>query len=74
MTKEEFLELDYGDILTAERYPGEVYEVYDNDVFIVGDRGREYRVLGARDKATKKEIRIDMQNYPVWNVKKEGIL
>ena len=27
MTKEEFLKLDYGTVVTCERYPGEEYEI-----------------------------------------------
>ncbi len=69
MTKEEFLELDFKDILTNDRYPDEYYEIDDTDVFGVGDRGREYRVLDAVDREHKKEIRIDMQNYCFWNVR-----
>jgi len=72
MTKEEFLELDIKDILTSDRYPGESYEIDDTDVFGVGDRGREFRVLGAVDRVHKTEIRIDMQNYCVWNVSHDG--
>ena len=71
MTKEEFLNLDYGTTVTCERYPGEVYEIDDTDVFGVGDRDPIYRVYGAKDRTNNKDIRIDMQNYDVWDVWKE---
>ena len=29
MTKEEFLRLDYGNIVTSKRFPGETYEIDD---------------------------------------------
>ena len=68
MTMEEFLKLDYGSVVVCERYPGEKYEIDETDVFGSGERGREYRVLGATDRATRKAIRIDQQNYKVWDV------
>ena len=68
MTKEEFLNLDYGDVVTCERYPGEEYEIEDTDVFGEGDRDPIFRVFGAKDRANNKDIRIDMQNYAVWDV------
>ena len=46
MTKEEFLKLDYGNIVVCKRYPGEVYEIDDTDVFGVGDRDPIFRVFG----------------------------
>ena len=58
MTKEEFLKLDYGNIVTCKRYPGEIYEIDDTDVFGVGDRDPIFRVFGARDRTNKKDIRI----------------
>ena len=68
MTKEEFLNLDLGMVVTCKRYPGEAYEIDDTDVFDVGDRDPIYRVFGAKDKANNKDIRIDTQNYAVWDV------
>lgn len=71
MTMDEFLELDCGSVVISKRYPGEVYEIDETDVFGSGYRGREYRVLGAVDKTTRKAIRIDMQNYEVWDLVKD---
>ena len=68
MTKEEFLNLDYGIAVSCKRHPGEVYEIDDTDVFTVGDRDPIYRVVGAKDKTNNKDIRIDMQNYDVWDI------
>ena len=68
MTREEFLNLDYADKVICDIYPGEEYEIEDTDVFGVGDRDPIYRVYGAKDRTHNKDIRIDMQNYPVWNV------
>ena len=68
MTKEEFLKLDYGNIVSCKRYPGEVYEIDDTDVFGVGDRDPIFRVFGAKDRTNNKDIRIDRQNYTVWDV------
>ena len=68
MTKEEFLKLDYGNIVTCKRFPGEVYEIDDTDVFGVGDRDPIFRVFGAKDRTHNKDIRIDMQNYASWDV------
>jgi len=68
MTKEEFLKLDYGSIVTSKRYPGEIYEIDDTDVFGVGDRDQIFRVFGAKDRTNNKDIRIDIQNYDVWDV------
>ena len=68
MTKEEFLRLDYGNIVSCKRYTGEVYEIDDTDVFDVGDRDPIYRVFGAKDRTNNKDIRIDRQNYTVWDV------
>lgn len=68
MTKEEFLKLNYGNIVSCKRYPGEVYEINDTDVFGVGDRDPIFRVFGAKDRTNNKEIRIDRQNYTVWDV------
>lgn len=68
MTKEEFLKLDYGNIVVCKRYPGEEYEIYDTDAFGVGDRDPIFRVFGATDRTNNKDIRIDMQNYAVWDV------
>ena len=68
MSEEEFLELDYGDIVTCKRYPREIYEIDDTDVFGVGDRDPIFRVFGAKDRRNNKDIRIDMQNYAVWDV------
>ena len=68
MTKEEILKLDYGNIVSCKRYPGEVYEIDDTDVFDVGDRDPIYRVFGAKDRTNNKDIRIDRQNYTVWDV------
>ena len=48
--------------------PGKVYEIDDTDVFGVGDRDPIFRVFGARDRTNKKDIRIDRQNYTVWDV------
>ena len=67
MTKEEFLNLDYGNIVTCKRFPGEAYEIYDTDVFGVGDRDPMFRVFGAKERTTNKYIRISMQNYAVWD-------
>ena len=50
MTKEEFLKLDYGTVVTCERYAGEEYEIDDTDVFGVGDRDPIFRVFGAVDR------------------------
>lgn len=68
MTKEEFLKLDYGNIVVCERYPGEKYEIEDTDVFGVGNRGPEFRVFGAKDRTNNKDIRIDIQNYVSWDI------
>jgi len=69
MTKEEFLNLDYGMVVKSKIYPG-LYEIDETDVFDAeGDgRGREWRVIGAEDKTTLKAIRIDIQKYEVWDV------
>ena len=56
------------DKVICDIYPGEEYEIEDTDVFGVGDRDPIYRVYGAKDRTHNKDIRIDMQNYPVWNV------
>ena len=45
-----------------------MYEIEDTDVFGVGDRAPIFRVLGAKDRTNNKDIRIDMQNYAVWDV------
>ena len=68
MTKEEFLNLDYGNIVSCKRYPGEAYVIDDTDVFGVGDRDPIFRVFGAKDRTNNIDIRIDMQNYAVWDV------
>ena len=68
MTKEEFLKLDYGNMVTCKRYPGEIYEIDDTDVFGVGDRDPIFRVFGAKDRTNNKDIRIDMQNYTSWDI------
>ena len=68
MTEEEFLKLDYGTTVSCKRFPGEVYEIDDTDVFGVGDRDPKFRVFGAKDRTNNKDIRIDMQNYAVWDV------
>lgn len=69
MTKEEFLNLDYGMVVKRNQHP-ELYEIDETDVFGAerDGRGREYRVLGAVDKTTREAIRIDIQNYEVWDV------
>ena len=54
MTKEEFLKLDYGNMVTCKRYPGEIYEIDDTDVFGVGDRDPIFRVFGAKDRTNNK--------------------
>jgi hypothetical protein len=68
MTKEEFLKLDYGTVVTCKKYPGEKYEIDDTDVFGVGDRDPIFRVFGAVDRTNHKEIRIDNQNFAVWDI------
>ena len=68
MTKEEFLKLDYGNIVVCKRFPGEVYQIDDTDVFGVGNRDPIFRVFGAKDRTNNKDIRIDMQNYDAWDV------
>ena len=69
MTKEEFFNLDYGMVVKRNQHP-ELYEIDETDVFGAerDGRGREYRVLGAVDKTTREAIRIDIQNYEVWDV------
>lgn len=56
MTKEEFLELDYGNVVTCERFPGEIYEIDDTDVFGVGDRDPIFREGDAADNEHRKKI------------------
>ena len=68
MTKEEFLNLDYGIAVSCKRHPGEVYEIDDTDVFGVGDLDPINRVFGAKDRTNNKDIRIDMPNYDVWDI------
>jgi len=62
-----FIAIDFGVFLTT-LIPGEKYEIEDTDVFGVGDRDPIFRVFGAKDRANNKDIRIDMQNYAVWDV------
>ena len=57
MTKEEFLKLDYGNMVTCKRFPGEIYEIDDTDVFGVGDRDPIFRVFGAKDCILRKGLR-----------------
>ena len=68
MTMDEFLKLDLGSVVINNSYPGEVYEIYDTDVWGAGYRGQEYRVFGATDRSTHKDIRIDKSNYIYWDV------
>ena len=55
-------------MVTCKRYPGEIYEIDDTDVFGVGDRDPIFRVFGAKDRTNNKDIRIDMQNYTSWDI------
>ena len=45
MTKEEFLRLDYGNIVSCKRYPGEVYEIRYT-VYLVLKTGQTIKTFG----------------------------